>query len=40
MVNGGQFVRPRLVADLAGQPVEAVPPEQVLDGASRPSCAT
>ena len=31
MVNGGQFVRPRLVADLAGQPVEAVPPEQVLD---------
>ena len=31
MVNGGQFVRPRLVADLAGQPVEAVPPVQVLD---------
>ena len=27
MVNGGQFVRPRLVADLAGQPVEAVPPD-------------
>jgi len=31
MVNGGQLVRPRLVADLAGQPVEPVPPEQVLD---------
>jgi cell division protein FtsI/penicillin-binding protein 2 len=30
MVNGGTFVHPRLVADLAGQPVEAVPPEQVL----------
>ena len=30
MINGGQTVRPRLVADLAGQPVEAVPPEQVL----------
>jgi cell division protein FtsI (penicillin-binding protein 3) len=30
MVNGGSFVHPRLVADLAGQPVEAVPPEQVL----------
>jgi cell division protein FtsI (penicillin-binding protein 3) len=30
MINGGQLVRPRLVADLAGQPVEPVPPTQVL----------
>lgn len=31
MVNGGLSVRPRLVADLAGEPVEAIPSEQVLD---------
>jgi cell division protein FtsI (penicillin-binding protein 3) len=30
MVNGGRFVRPRLVADLAGQPIEPVTAEQVL----------
>jgi cell division protein FtsI (penicillin-binding protein 3) len=31
MINGGKFVRPRLVADLAGQPVDVEPPQQVLD---------
>ena len=30
MINGGRLVRPRLVADLAGQPVEAVAPVEVL----------
>jgi cell division protein FtsI/penicillin-binding protein 2 len=30
MINGGQLVRPRLVADLAGQPVEPVPAAPVL----------
>jgi len=30
MINGGTFVKPRLVADLAGQPIEPTPSTQVL----------